>query len=127
MSYAGYRIKINSVSIPSERIAPGTFSVTPKKRIVQSWTDANLVEHHDVLTSRKAIIQFSVRIRSLADQESWKAIFSDQEDITVEYWDDRTCTYKTGSFYMDDVTFNHLNSQAGSLLYGATQIKLTEY
>ena len=127
MSYNGHRLKINNTNIPSEWVAPGSFNVTPKKRIVQVWTDANQVEHHDVLQNRKTIIQFSVRVRTLADQDRLKGIFADSEGITVEYWDDRTCTYKTGNFYMDDITFAHLNSQAGSLLYGATQIKLTEY
>lgn len=127
MSYDGHRITINGTNIPSELVAPGSYSFVPKKRIVSNWTDANLVEHHDVLTKSKAVITFSVRIRTLTDHETIKGIFANQEGITVGYWDDKTCTYQTGSFYMDDITFSHIHSQTNSLLYNATQIKLTEY
>ena len=127
MSYDGHRITINGTNIPSELVAPGSYSYMPKKRISANWTDANLIEHHDVLTKSKAVITFSVRIRTLADHEAIKGIFADQEGITVEYWDDKACDYETGTFYMDDLTFAHIHSQANSLLYTATQIKLTEY
>lgn len=127
MSYDGHRITINGTNVPSEWIEKGTFNTIPKKRVVSSWTDGNLVEHHDVLTSRKMVISFSIRVRTLADQDRFKSLFVDSEGITVQFWDDRICDYRTGSFYMDDITFAHINSQANSLLYDATPIKLTEY
>ena len=127
MSYDGHRITINGTNIPSEIVAPGSYSMTPKKRVVGSWLDANYVEHHNVMPDAKVVIQFSVRIRTLANHELIKGIFANQENITVEYWNDKTCGYSTGNFFMDDETFSHLNSQAGSLLYNTTQIKLTEY
>lgn len=126
MSYT-YRLKINSTEIPSDWVAPGSFSVTPKKRVVQTWVDANYVEHHHVAASQKTVITFSLRVRTLADQETFKSILTSNENITVDYWDDKTCTAKQGTFFMDDVTFNHINSQRASLLYNATQITLTEY
>lgn len=126
MSYT-YRLKINTADIPSDWVAPGSYSITRQKRVVQTWVDANYVEHHHVASTGKTIISFSLRVRSLADQETFKSILTSQEGITVDYWDDQSCTYKQGSFFMDSVTFNHINSQRASLLYNDTPIKLTEY
>jgi hypothetical protein len=126
MSYT-YRLKINNTNIPSDWVAPGSFNVTQQKRVVQTWVDANYVEHHHVAANGKAVITFGLRVRNLTDQQTFISILASQENITVDYWNDQTCTYKHGNFYMDDVTFNHLNSQKASLLYNDTQITLTEY
>lgn len=127
MSYDGHRITIGEIDITNDWIAPGTFNITPTKRIIDSWTDADLVEHQDILETRKMVIEFSIRERTLADQLTIAEIFSEQEDISVSYYDDISGTYKNGTFYMDAPKFSHLNTKTGQILYAATPIKLTEY
>lgn len=126
MSYGGYRIVINGTTITNDLIQKGTYKATPTKRIVDSWLDANLIEHQDVLPTRKMDIQFSLRERSLSEQDSLKGLFSRQENISVTYWDDKSCTYKTGTFRMEEPEFSHLNT-VGGINYAETPIHLIEY
>lgn len=127
MSYAGYRLIINGIPIYSSMVAPGTYQFTNAKRIVSTWTDANLIEHQELLVDRKAEISFSLRVRTLAEQDAMKGIFALQENIPVTYWDDYDCTYKTGTFFMQAPKITHANTKTGEILYNATAINLVEY
>lgn len=127
MSYGGYRVIINGTTIPDNLIAKGSWNLNKPKRIVSNWKDANQIEHEDVLPDRKADIRFSIKRRKLEEQEQIIGILSLQEHVPVTYWDDYTCSYKTGDFKMDAVTFNHENTEYGDIQYSATPIHLTEY
>lgn len=126
MSYSGYRLIINGIKITNDLIQKGTYKAIPTKRVVASWLDANFIEHQDVLSTRKTDIQFSLRQRSLTEQDSLKNIFARQENINVTYWDDATCDYKTGSFRMEAPEFSHI-STVGGINYAETPIHLIEY
>lgn len=126
MSYNGYRIKIGTTTIKNTMIAPNTWKVSKKKRIVATWKDANQVEHHDVMSTGKTEITFSLRARTASEQATLAPILSTTEGLTVEWYDDLSSTYKTGSFFMDAPTIESKRHGA-SLLYEPTAIKLTEY
>ena len=126
MSYLGYRLIVNGTTIYNSMIKTGSYQMTPAKRIVTTWTDANLVEHQEVLSNRKVNISFSLRERNLEEQDSIKGIFALQENIPVTYWDDEDCEYKTGTFYMDAPQFQHRNT-IGGINYNATKINLHQY
>lgn len=126
MSYLGYRLVINNTTIPNDLIQKGTYTFTKEKRIASSWKDAQLVEHHRVLSNRKAVITFSVRERNLTEQETIKGIFATQENIPVTYWDDFDCEYKSSYFFMSAPKVSHRNT-IGGINYAATAIQLTEY
>lgn len=127
MAYNGYRVIINSTTVPDNLIAKGSWDMTKPKRIVSKWEDANKIEHEDVLPTRKADIKFSLKRRTLAEQEQIIGILSLQEHIPVTYWDDYTCSYQTGDFKMDAVSFKHENTLYGDIQYLPTPIHLTEY
>lgn len=126
-NYLGYRLKIGNTIIYSKWIAPGSYSATPKERIVATWLDADQKTHRDVVSTGKMEIVFSVRERSKAEQAEIATIFSSYNNLSVTYWDDRSAVYRTGLFFMTPPTFKHKNAQAGSITYDPTQIKLTEY
>lgn len=126
MSYNGYRIKIGTTTIKNTMIAPNTWKVSKKKRIVATWKDANQVEHHDVMSTGKTEITFSLRERTASEQATLAPILSTTEGLTVEWYDDLSSTYKTGSFFMEAPTIESKRHGA-SLLYEPTAIKLTEY
>lgn len=126
MSYNGYRIKIGTTTIKNTMIAPNTWKVSKKKRIVATWKDANQVEHHDVMSTGKTEITFSLRARTASEQATLAPILSTTEGLTVEWYDDLSSTYKTGSFFMEAPTIESKRHGA-SLFYEPTQIKLTEY
>ena len=126
MTYLGYRLIVNNITISNDLIQKGTYQFTKKKRDAGDWKDANLTEHQDIYSSRKADISFSLRERNLTEQDSVKDIFTLQENISVTYWDDFTCEYRTGTFYMDAPKITHRNT-VGGINYAATPIHLVEY
>ena len=126
MTYNNYRLIINGITISNDLVQKGTYKAIPTKRVVATWLDANFIEHQDVLPTRKMDITFSLRQRSLAEQDSLKGIFAVQENISVTYWDDVTCAYKTGTFRMEALEFSVLNT-IGGINYAETPIHLIEY
>ena len=126
MSYNGYRLIINGITITNDAIQKGTYKAIPTKRVVASWLDANFIEHQDVLPTRKMDISFSIRQRNLTEQENLIGLFSLQENVPVTYWDDATCTYKSGTFRMEAPDFSHI-STVGGINYEATPFHLIEY
>ena len=127
MSYAGYRVIVNGTTVYNSMIAPGTYQFSKPKRMVSTWNDANMIEHQELLSNRKVEISFSLRQRTLAEQDAMKGIFALQENIPVTYWDDYDCTYKTGTFYMQAPKITHTNTKTGDILYNPTAINLVEY
>ena len=126
LTYANWRVKIGGTIITNDLIQKGSYYFVKSKRMAADWNDAVMTQHQFMMEKRKVHISFSLRERDLAEQDSIKAIFAAQENLTVEYWDDYECVYKTGSFYMDAPEINHRNTTNG-INYAATPIKLTEY
>ena len=126
MTYNNYRLIINGITITNDLVQKGSYKATPTKRVVATWLDANFIEHQDVLPTRKMDISFSLRQRSLAEQDSLKGIFEAQENVFVVYWDDTSCEYKTGYFRMESPEFSHI-STVGGINYAETPIHLIEY
>lgn len=126
-NYLGYRLKIGNTIIYSKWIAPGSYKLTKKERVVATWKDADQIEHRDVVSTGKVEISFSLRERNRADQATLATILGSYNNLAVKYWDDVSASYKEGTFYMAPPTYSHKNAQAGSIMYDPTQIKLTEY
>ena len=127
MAYLGYRVKIEETEVPNLLIASGTYSFVKEKRLARSWTDANGMDHYDYHSDKKAVIAFDIRERNLFEQESIKGIFAKQDNLTVEYWDDYDCEYKTGTFKMTEPEISHKKGLNTDILYNTTQIILEEY
>ena len=126
LTYAGYRLIVGSTTISNDLIKKGSYSFIKQKRVANSFNDAALVEHQQVLDDRKVVISFSLIERDLDEQDSIKGIFDTQENISVTYWDDYECKYNTGTFYMNAPQITHRNT-IGGINYDATPITLTEY
>lgn len=126
MSYGGYRLKIGNTIIKNTMIAPESYSLTKNERIISTWKDANQIEHRDMAETLKAVISFSIRERTAAEQADIAPVFSTLKNLTVEYWDDIAGEYNTGNFYMSAPTFTTVRF-GGSLLYRETAVTLTEY
>ena len=127
LSYLGYRVKIGNTIISNDLIKKGSYSFVKGKRMAADWEDAVKTEHQNLMTKRKAKISFSLRERDLAEQDSIKGIFQSEENLTVTYWDDYDCEYKSGTFFMEAPEIQHENTAVGGIFYATTPIKLTEY
>ena len=126
-AYAGYRVKIGNTTINNDMIQRGSFKVLPKKRVVDIWVDANHDEHEDSVSRLKHEISFGIRPRTLAEHEAIKGIFATRANVSVTYWDDVTCTYKTATCRMEDPVFTYKDTLEGTIHYTATTIKFIEY
>lgn len=124
--YKEYRVKINGTEVPNILVASGSYSYVREKRLVQSYTDGNGISHEEYHETSKATIGFALKERSLEEQQSIKGIFAMQETVSVEYWDDYSCEYKTGTFRMAAPKITHRNSVGNNISYNATQIVLGE-
>ena len=127
MSYAGYRIKVGDVIIPNLLISKGSYSFKKNKREAGSWTDANGIDHYAYHDARQTVIQFSIKERSLEEHKTIAPIFAAQDNLTVEYWDEYDCEYKTGRFRMAEPQIKHIETPGNNIRYATAQIALTEY
>lgn len=125
--YTNCRIQIGNTAIDNSLIARGSYSFIKDKRVSGSWEDGNGISHDNIFDKRKVTITFSLRERSLEEQESLAGIFATQENVLVTYFDDYDCTFKQGNFKMNAPTINHLNVSYENIEYAATQIILEEY
>ena len=126
MSYAQYRVKIGETVIKNSMIGPDSYQITKDERVISVWKDANQVEHREMDPVLKTSISFTIRERSMEDQQTIAPIFATLSNLTVEYWDDILGNYATGTFYMAPPTIQSRRHGA-SLLYMETQVNLTEY
>lgn len=126
MDYDNKRVIIDGNIVPNSMIAKGTYSFTKQRRKAGSYTNAMGLDYVNYYNARKAIIEFSLRERSLEEQKSIANLFQLGNTVNVTYWDDYTCTYATGTFYMNTPVISHLSVSNNDIQYATTQIKLEE-
>lgn len=124
--YANYRLKINGVIYNDSYIAKGSYKCEEARRVVRSWTDANGITHEEYAPTPKATISFAIREHDTNEHPALVTALSDYNDVTVEFYNDRTDSYRSGTFRIETIPFSHRNLEAGGILYNTTQIKLTE-
>ena len=126
-NYSNYRISIGGVTLNDTMVSKGTYRLEKAEREINAWRDANGTDHIDNYNDMKTVITFSLRERSLAEQEAIITMFSSLENLSVTYWDDFVANYSTGTFFMHPPEFRHRNIEKDSILYDTTEIVLEEY
>lgn len=125
--FNGMRLSIGTTVIPNGMIEKGSFSATPIHKISKQWVDGSGKEHIDYFPTPKMEISFNIRERNLSEQESICSIFQNVSNLNVTYFDDVTCSYRTGVFYMDNPTFSHKTIGPNDIQYNSTKVTLHEY
>lgn len=120
------RLKIDGIEVTSEMIAKGTFSAVENKRVVEIWTDANMIEHEVIADQPKVEIRFELREHSNEDHASFARLFTKHNNINVRYWSDRLNTYRDAVCRMEPIVFTHRSSYGGGIQYDTTPIALIE-
>lgn len=125
--YNGYRLKINGRIFPNRFIAQGTYSGQDEPRVVEIWKDASHVEHMVTAGPKKANISFSIIEHDSADHAALMDYFQQDDGIEVEFYNDRTDSYRTAICRLKNAPkFSHRNTYGGKLQYKPTQISLIE-
>ena len=127
MAYEGYRVKVNNIIIPDNMIAKGTYSFQSTSRVVDSYYDAMGVLHEERSPHTRAVIKFSIREHASDEHDNMMAAFMVKENVTVEFWDDETSTYKSATCKINDLSMAHLNTNGGRINYAQTAITIEEY
>lgn len=127
MAYAGYRVIIDGNTLPEGYVWKGTYKLSKEDRIFDEFEDGYGIKQIKTIGTKRTVINLSLR-RHTSDEHSYFIPFTTKtQNIPVTYYDDHTDSYKSGTFHMNKVQFQHENSQNSKLMYGPTPIVLEEY
>jgi len=124
--YQGYRVKINGTIFPNDNMAKGSYSLGKNPRVAQEWEDLLGIHHEINFPSTKTEINFSIREHLPIDHSALTSFFSSR-NVTVEYYDDNSDNYLTGSFKVGEIVWKHINVDGQGIFYAATPITLEEW
>lgn len=127
MAYEGYRLKINGVVFNNTDIARGSFSISTSPRLCDSYIDAVGIRHDVFYPTAKTKISFSIREHKRTEHEALASCFTSRQNVSVEYYDEATDTYKNGVFSIEELTWAHSNAGASFIDYAATPVTMEEY
>ena len=124
--YQGYKLKIDGIVFPNSYIAKGTYNAIDKKRVAETWKDANQIEHEITAGIPKANISFSLIEHDSTSHSEMVAFFQKKDDIVVEFYDDDKDAYRTAICRLDAIKWAHRSSYGGKIQYKATAIAFIE-
>lgn len=135
MGFNGYLLKFGNVKFPLKYLMVSSYSAAPDQRTeLQTFRTEDNQLHRIISPSYKTQIDFQTipNMTNYEKTEMFKVfrngLVSDIErKYKVEYWNDETDTYKTGYFYMPDISFTIKQIDGSSLIYDSVSISLIEY
>lgn len=139
MAFNNYLIKLGGSSgtiLPLGYLQYDTYDSTPSQMLDLDSTRNTLGElKRNVLSHTATKIEVKTNIMDGAKHDNLMNILrSNMSDlashtITLEYWDDFSCSYKTGVFYVPDIKFRiiNINEQTGERMYGSASLTFIEY
>lgn len=136
MAYAGYLIKVGGASgtiFPMKYIRAETYKCTPNQRIDQgSDSDATGVLHRTVLAHQRTKIEFETpQMLRGADVAAINGLLglagSARRDVTIQYWDNESQSYKVGQCYVPDIPYQIMRATADDLIYMPIRYAFIEY
>lgn len=138
MAYNGYLLKIGGQTVPMNLIQAKTYKSTPAQMMdTDSWRDTLGDLHRTVAPHTKAKVEFNT-VNGITNGElavlngiitSHVIGLNAERRISVEYYDQWTDSYKTGTFYVPDVTFtiDEIDERSGTIYYEETRYAFVEY
>lgn len=127
MAYNGYRLKINNNIFENVDMARGSWSISTAPRLCESYVDAVGISHDIFYPTPKTIIKFAIREHIQPEHERLAGYFTQRQNVVVEYFDEETNGYKTGTFRVQDIEWNHTNAGGAFVDYSTTAVTLEEY
>ena len=129
-NYEGWILKINGNVIPGNYFTD--YSSTPSQRQESdAQVDQTGVLHRATMPHTRSSIRFTTHILTLDEkidlQNRMGYAASHQRTVYVEYWNDETNSYYSGTFYLPDVEFSVMDFNADTILYNPISFELIEY
>lgn len=127
--FAGWLIKINGFDM-TPYIHAGSYKATPNQQTdMDDYTDNDGIFHRNVLPAKSTKIEFNIKPLRLRDKIRVQSAFPSREYVTVEYWNDETNSYSTGTMYIPDISFEPymVYRDIGDILYNPFRVAVIEY
>ena len=114
MSYIGWLVKINGKQIPNKYIQLSTYAITPNQRMESAAERDTVGELHRTTCEHTATkIEFQTPYLMGSDVEALNKLLALANnlprDVTVEYFDPETSSYKTAECYVPDIQYTIYN------------------
>lgn len=138
-SFQGWLIKFGNVQLPNSFLLADGWEDTPNQRIdIDAYRDTNALLHRETSANHKTKIKLNIREMNLSEMEALKNVIGlatlsvdekRQRKVSVTYWNDEDLSYKTGTFYMPDVTYvaHRVDEVNMNIEYNPFSIELVEY
>ena len=132
MAYNGYLLKVGGKQIPNKFIQLSTYSITPNQRMESSAErDTTGMLHRETCEHTATKIEFNtpyIRGVEVAELNTLLGIAGDhQRNVTVDYFDPETQSYKNADCYMPDVQYPIYSEVDNDLLYSPIRYAFIEY
>lgn len=135
MAFEGYLMKSLGTIFPHKYIQISTYQTTPSQRQdLDSYQDSKGNLHRTVVPHDRSKIVFkTIDNLKLAEKQEIQAFFNGamtnarERKVTLAYWNDEDNMYKTGSFYIPDVTYPIKRIMGNDIVYGSVEYHLIEY
>lgn len=127
--FEGWLLKINGFDM-TPYIHAGSYKATPNQQTdVDDYTDGEGFFHRNILPAKATKIEFDIKPVRLADKIKIQEAFPSREEVSVEYWNDESNQYQTGTMYIPDITFEPymVYREIGDILYNPIRIAVIEY
>lgn len=132
--FNGYLLKHGNESFPCQYINSRTWKSTPSKRTDSgSYYDSLGRLHRGITPHDRTEITFTTHIVDLAGKQAIQNFFSGatinarERKCRLTYWNDEDNAYKTGDFYIPDITFTVRSVTSDNIFYDELEIRLIEY
>ena len=138
MAFQGWLIKFGETAVPNGYLEQ--YKDTPNQRIeLDAYRDAAVLLHRETSSNTKTKITVPVRKLYLGEKILLKAIIDSgivdgeegkrQRKVSVTYWNSEDMDYKSGIFYIADISYtvSHVDEHKLNMVYEPFEIVLTEY
>ena len=132
MAYNGYLLKVDGKQIPNKFIQLSTYSITPNQRMESSAErDTTGMLHRETCEHTATKIEFNTPYIKGTDVAQLNQILGIANNlprnVSVEYFDPETQSYKSADCYVPDIQYTIYNEQNSDLLYAPIRYALIEY
>ena len=132
MVYSGYLVKVNGTQIPNKYIQLTTYAITPNQRMEsEAERDTTGALHRTTCEHTATKIEFNTPYIKGIDVAQLNQILGIANnlprDVSVEYFDPETQSYKPADCYVADLQYTIYSEQNGDLLYAPIRYAFIEY
>lgn len=139
MAYNGYLIKLGGSSgtpLPMKFIKLDGYNISPNQRMeAEAGRAVTGLLHRTTVQHTASKIEINTPYMTNLDVNEMMTMFRNawtstlERKLDLEYYDNETDSYKTGTFYMPDIKFeiDHIETALNMIVYKEIRIAFIEY